>query len=197
MSRSQRIVAIGAACGVTAMVLVMYGLYRVLPLAAGAAALADRIAYALVANLVASLPLLVVIASIGNARATSEAIDPTLGKESRSMLIDGRVADNTLQQFLLFSTATLALSVNLDRTDLHIIDAAAITFVEARILFWVGYRIDPLYRAAGFSATFYLNLGLIAGALWLAVRCDDCKWGGSAGLRTAPLPRPIARGGCP
>ena len=40
-------------------------------------------------------------------------------------------------------------------------------FVAARIAFWVGYRIHPLYRAAGFAATAYLNIGLIGAALWL------------------------------
>jgi uncharacterized MAPEG superfamily protein len=170
MTRSQRIVAIGAISGVTAMLLTMYALYRLLPPASGSSTLADRIGYALVANLIASLPLLAAVASVGNARATSEAIDPTLGKESRSMMIDGRVADNTLQQFALFSAATLALSVNLSGTNQQIIGAAAGTFVAARILFWIGYRIDPLYRAAGFAATFYLNLGLIIAALWLAIR---------------------------
>ena len=170
MTRSQRIVAIGAAGGVTAMLLTMYALYRLLPPAAGGSVLVDRLGYALVANAFASLPLLAAIASVGNARATSEAIDPTLGKESPSMTIDGRVADNTLQQFVVFSAATLALSVRLSETNQHIIAAAAITFVAARIRFWIGYRLDPLYRAAGFAATFYLNLGLIVGALWLAIR---------------------------
>jgi uncharacterized MAPEG superfamily protein len=170
MTRSQRIVAVGAISGVTAMLLTMYGLYRLLPPASGSSTLASRISYALVANLIASLPLLAAIASVGNARATSEAIDPTLGKESRSTMIDGRVADNTLQQFVLFSAATVALSVNLSGTNLQIIGAAAGTFVAARILFWIGYRLDPLYRAVGFAATFYLNLGLIIGAFWLAIR---------------------------
>ena len=170
MTRSQRIVAIGAISGATAMLLTMYGLYQLLPPASGSSTLASRIGYALVANLIASLPLLAAIASVGNARATSEAIDPTLGKESRSTMIDGRVADNTLQQFVLFSAATLALSINLSGTNQQIIGAAAGTFVAARILFWIGYRLNPLYRAAGFAATFYLNLGLIIGALWLAIR---------------------------
>ena len=53
--------------------------------------------------------------------------------------------------------------------DARSIGAAAIVFVAARLAFWIGYRIDPLYRAFGFAATFYLNLGLLLGALWLAL----------------------------
>jgi hypothetical protein len=33
----------------------------------------------------------------------------------------------------------------------------------------IAYRIDPLYRAFGFSSTAYFNLGLLLAALWLAL----------------------------
>jgi len=107
------------------------------------------------------------VAAVGNARFLSEAIDPTLGKESQAMVVNGRVADNTLQQYALFATGALALTANLPAERTNIVLAAAIVFVAARLLFWIGYRIDPLYRAPGFAATFYLNLGLLGGALWL------------------------------
>ena len=170
MTKSQRIVAVGAASGVAAMLLSMVILYRLLPHAAPYAGLADRLAYAAVANAFASLPLLAAIGAVGNARAMSEAIDPTLSKESPALIVNGRVVDNTLQQFALFAAATLALSVNLEPAQLHVIAAAVIVFVAARLLFWIGYRIDPLYRAFGFAATIYLNLGLLGAALWLAMR---------------------------
>jgi uncharacterized MAPEG superfamily protein len=169
MTKSQRIVAIGASSGVASMLLAMFGLYQILPHADASGGLADRLAYAAIANAFAALPLLAAIAAVGNARALSEAIDPTLGKESQAMLINGRVVDNTLQQYVLLCAATLALSVNLDPRQLHVIAAAAIVFVAARILFWIGYRIDPLYRAFGMAATIYLNLGLLVAALWLAI----------------------------
>jgi hypothetical protein len=44
---------------------------------------------------------------------------------------------------------------------LQVVWACVITFVAARIAFWLGYRINPLYRAPGMSATAYLNLGMI------------------------------------
>jgi hypothetical protein len=170
MTHDQKIVAIGAASGVASMLAAMALLYRMLPLPEGVEGVADRIAYALRAGAFASLPLLAMIAAIGNKRALSEAIDPTLGAESRTMIVDGRVADNTLQQYVLFFAAILALATSLPPERMTIILAAAIVFVAARLLFWVGYRIDPLYRAFGFAATFYLNLGLLIGALWLALR---------------------------
>jgi len=106
------------------------------------------------------------ILAIGNARALGPAIDPTLGQEDRAMLINGRVADNTLQQYVIFVVATLALAPSLSVEHLNLIAAAAIVFTVARIVFWIGYRIHPLYRAPGFAATAYLNIGLLATALW-------------------------------
>ena len=169
MTREQRIVAAGAASGVATMVLAVWLLSRLLPPPAGAEAPAERIAYALKWLALAALPLFLMIVAVGNARFKSEAIDPTLGAEDKAMVINGRVADNTLQQFALFAAGSLALSASVPPAYVTAIGAAAIWFTIARILFWIGYRIDPLYRAFGFASTIYLNLGLLAGALWFAV----------------------------
>jgi len=86
------------------------------------------------------------------------------------MIIDGRVADNTLQQLVLFLVGLLGLSVTLPPDGLSVVAAVAITFVVARCIFWFGYRIHPLYRAPGFSSTAYLNLGMLLATLWLWLR---------------------------
>jgi len=170
VSRDQKVVAIGAASGVAAMALAMWLLStKLLPAPAGMAAVGDRVGYALRWAAFAALPLVAMIAAIGNARATGAAIDPTLGLESRAIIVDGRVADNTLQQYVLFLVGALALAASLPPAHVQAIGAAAIVFVAARLAFWIGYRIDPLYRAFGFAATFYLNLGLLLAALWLAL----------------------------
>jgi len=77
------------------------------------------------------------------------------------MEIDGRVADNTLQQNFVFAIASLSLSTTLPMHRLQVVWACTIVFVSARAMFWVGYRMDPLYRAPGMSATAYMNLGMI------------------------------------
>ena len=86
------------------------------------------------------------------------------------MIVDGRVADNTTQQFLLFLAGSFALAASLPAERLPVVGAAAITFVIVRFAFWFGYRIHPLYRAFGFSSTAYLNLLMLIAALWLAIR---------------------------
>jgi uncharacterized membrane protein YecN with MAPEG domain len=132
-----------------------------LPTPGIADALGDRLAYALRANIVAVLPLFIMFAMMGNSRFLSEAIDPTRHAESRSQEIDGRVADNTLQQNFVFVIASLALSTTVPLHNLQVVWACAMVFVAARGVFWLGYRLNPLYRAPGMSATAYMNLGMI------------------------------------
>ena len=170
MTRDQKIVAAGAASGVLVMAAAMWGLSRALPVPAGLETVADRLGYALRCDAVAVLPFLLMILAIGNARALGPAIDPTLGAEDRRMQINGRVADNTLQQLVIFVVATLALAASLPPAQMQWLAAAAIVFTAARLVFWIGYRIHPLYRAPGFAATAYLNLGLLGAALWLGFR---------------------------
>lgn len=166
MTSDQKTVAMGAASGIVAMGLSLWLLYQLLP-DPGAAGLAARIGYALRWDAVAALPLLAMIIAIGNARFSGEAIDPLLGKESPTMTIDGRVAGNTLEQFVLFLVATLALAAAVEGEAVKIVGAAAITFVAVRLAFWAGYRIRPVYRAFGFAATAYMNIGLLVAAIWL------------------------------
>jgi uncharacterized MAPEG superfamily protein len=169
MTRDQRTVGIGAASGVVAMIISIAGIYELWPINPGLADISRRLAFALQANAFAALPLLIGVLTVGNNRFLSEAIDPTLQKEDLATQINGRVVENTLQQFALFLVAITALSVNLTADTMRIVPAAAIVFVVSRAAFWIGYRIDPLYRAFGMAATGYLNVGLLAFALWRAL----------------------------
>jgi MAPEG family len=170
MTQDQRTVAVGAASGIAGMILLVWGLSSVLAAPTIADTVADRLAYALRWAVVAALPFFLMVAAVGNSRFSSEAIDPTIGKESQKIIVDGRVADNTLQQLVLFLVGMLALSVSLPFARLSIIAAVSITFVIVRIAFWIGYRIKPLYRAFGFSSTAYMNLGMLLASLWLWLR---------------------------
>jgi len=161
MNAEQKIVAVGAASGIVAMALAVWVLTKSLPAPVIADALGERLAYALRANIVAVVPFFIMLITVGNSRFLSEAIDPTRRAESRSMEIDGRVADNTLQQNFVFAVASLALSTIVPLHHLQVVGACAIVFVVARAVFWLGYRLNPLYRAPGMSATAYMNLGMI------------------------------------
>jgi len=148
-----------------------YARYQALPFGADSGnGVASRLAFALKANAFAALPLLVGMITVGNNRFLSEAIDPTLQKEDAATVVNGRVLDNTLQQYVAFLVGTLALSTTLDAGHMKVIAAAACVFIVARFAFWFGYRIHPLYRAFGMAATMYLNFGILAWAGWNILR---------------------------
>lgn len=170
MTKDQKAVAIGASSGIAGMILLVWGLSTVIAAPVIADSAGDRLAYAVHWATLPTLLFFVMVAVVGNARFNSEAIDPTLGKESHKMVVDGRVADNTLQQLLLFLVGVFALSVSLPAERLSIVAAVSITFVMVRIAFWIGYRIKPVYRAFGFASTAYMNLGMLVVSLWLWLR---------------------------
>src|SRR5271166_2640364 len=113
MTKEQKVVGVGAASGVLAMVASVATISRLWPIDAGFIDVSSRLAYALQMNAFAILPLLVGIMIVGNSRFLSEAIDPTLNREDLATQINGRVVNNTLEQSVLFLVGTLALSVNL------------------------------------------------------------------------------------
>jgi len=121
MKTEQKVVAVGAASGVVAMVASVWLLTKVLPAPGIADTLAARLAYGLQANIVAIAPFFIMLVTIGNSRFLSDAIDPTREAESDAMQIDGRVADNTLQQNFVFAIASLSLSTIVPMHHLQIV----------------------------------------------------------------------------
>lgn len=170
MTKAQKLVAAGSLSGVLFMLAGLWVLTGTIDGLAAAATSADRLAFAAKWNAVAIIPLFLAIAAVGNERFKCPSIDPLAGKPSAKMVVNNRVVDNTVQQFLLFATATLAVATSADGNQIRIVAAAAIVFVILRIAFWIGYRIDPIYRAFGMGGTMYLNLFLLGYSLWTAHR---------------------------
>jgi uncharacterized MAPEG superfamily protein len=168
MTREQRIVAVGAGSGVLVMLAALFLLSRWLPGLIEGAEAGERLAFAARWNALAALPLFIAIAAVGNQRFKSEAIDPTRGAESRAMVIDGRVVDNTLQQYVMFAAANFSLSASATGEQLGMVPAGALIFVAMRVAFWIGYRTDPLSRAFGMAGTSYLSLVLFSYSVLLA-----------------------------
>jgi hypothetical protein len=169
VTKSQRIVVIGAVSGVVFTALSTMAIYQLWPMNPILNELDRRLAFTLCANVFAALPLLIGIIVVGNNRFLSEAIDPLLKKENTKTQINGHVVENTLEQFVLFFVGTMALSASVDVNQMRLIPAATFVFLIARIAFWIGYRIHPLYRAFGMAATGYLNVGIFTYAIWRIV----------------------------
>jgi hypothetical protein len=103
----------------------------------------ERITYALGANVFALIPFFIMLITVGNERFLSKAIDPTRHAEDANIEINGRVADNTLQQNFVFAVASLALATVVPFEYIQVVWASAIWFVIARFMFWYGYHIHP------------------------------------------------------
>ena len=62
--------------------------------------------------------------------------------------------DVTRYQWFVFTVASLALSTLVPMRHLQVVWACAIVFVVARVCFWLGYRLNPLYRARACQPLF-------------------------------------------
>ncbi len=169
MTVDQKIVAFGAGSGAFGMAVLLWLLCSIFSSPWGMETTVARLVYTLRFDVVALLPLFMGLIAVGNGRFLSDAIDPLLHAESRALEINSRFVDNTLQQTFVFVVATLALSTYLTPQTIKVIPALVAVFVCARIVFWIGYRIHPLYRAPGMAATASMNLGILLFALYFLI----------------------------
>ena len=99
--------------------------------------------------------LLFGIERVGNVRFATNAIDPVYGKGEQLLYVEARYLQNTVEQLILSSTGQLILSVYVSAAVLtRIIPSLVVMFVIARILFFIGYKMDPMKRGLGFAMTF-------------------------------------------
>ncbi len=166
MKAEQKIVIVGAASGIVGMLVLVTLFTHLLGTPQVADTISARLAYALGANVFAMLPLFLMFITIGNERFLSDAIDPLRHAEGRTMEINARVSQNTLEQNFFFLIGSLALSTLVPIAYLQVVWACALVFVIGRFLFWAGYHKNPLYRAPGLSSVAYMNLGIILYVLY-------------------------------
>ena len=102
MTRDQKVVAIGAASGVAAMIAAVTGIYQTWPSSLAFVDLSSRLAYALEANVFAALPLLAgIILSAMIALSARPLIRHSGKKISRRRLMDAlwRIRCSSLSYF--------------------------------------------------------------------------------------------------
>lgn len=96
------------------------------------------------------------IMSLAHGRFGNASDDPTKCEcLDQKMKVNIRYLSNTHEQFTLFIVNVLGLAIFLPVSYLTLIPIYSSLFVIGRIVFWVGYRINPLYRATGFGISFY------------------------------------------
>ena len=121
----------------------------------------QRLIFTLRCQIFPVLMLLAGIIAVSINRFSRNAINPLAGAESASMSVHLRYLSNTLEQFVLFFTASLVLSTFLNTYSIKLIPILATLFVLGRIAFWLGYLQNPLNRGFGMVVTFYPTVAIL------------------------------------
>jgi uncharacterized MAPEG superfamily protein len=109
-----------------------------------------------------ALTVFVLTVAVGGGRFLAPGIDPTAGRDGRFVQVTNRALANSVEQGVVFALAGIALLALGTPATRAALPAFGLSFVAARLAFWLGYLHDPLWRAPGMAVTFQLNLALIA-----------------------------------
>lgn len=115
----------------------------------------ERLAYAAKWTLLPAMCIILGIGKIAYQRYFSDAIDPTVQVNNRKLTIWRQYTQNTFEQAFLYVIGAAAFAPITPQYWLRLIPIIAILFVVGRILFAIGYLINPSYRSPGFGMTFY------------------------------------------
>jgi hypothetical protein len=125
---------------------------------------AGRLAFAVRWMLIPGICLLLGVIVAGRRGFVADAIDGTRTPASRSLEINLRYNQNTLEQTVLACVAWAGLAISIPTAHLVVIPAMATLFAFGRAAFWTGYLIHPMGRAFGMVLTVLPTIGSYA---WL------------------------------
>ena len=126
--------------------------------------LGDRIALVIKDAVFAILPAVIDICMVA-----AQRLDPNMwvgrtAKPNSALDINTRFILNTFEQFILYFIGNAALALYCPLEEARTLIILTILFVLGRLLFWVGYHVNPFLRAFGFGITFYPTVAVYA---WL------------------------------
>ena len=116
--------------------------------------LLDRVVFTLRWLIVSLFTVVAGIISVGNTRYSTSAINPLDPSGKKYVEIRSRYLQNTVEQFLVHSFSLVVLATYLSEENMNFIPLLVAVFSIGRLLFAVGYSIDPLRRGFGFAVTF-------------------------------------------
>lgn len=157
LSATQRGVATGMASGFAVSAIVLGLGYVLHPLSPAAAPdFTTRLRFALAADLLIWVWLVVAVGNVARARFFSPAdiAGSGLTRASSAMAIRTAILENTFEQAVLTFGAHLGLAAASPQA-VRWIPALIVLFWIGRAAFWIGYRRGAAGRAFGFAMTFY------------------------------------------
>lgn len=116
--------------------------------------LLDRVVFTLRWLIVSLLSIHAGVQWIATTRFTTSAINPLDRSGTKYVEMRSKILQNTVEQFLLHAFSLIVLSTYLSEESMYWIPLLVVLFVIARVVFAVGYSMDPLKRAYGFAMTF-------------------------------------------
>lgn len=128
--------------------------------------LLDRVVFTLRWLIVSLLSVFAGVIWVGNMRFSTSAINPLDPSGKKYVEMRSRYLQNTVEQFLLHSFSLIALATYLSEENMHLVPVLVVVFSIARLVFAVGYSIDPLKRGTGFAMTFLPSAMVICYCLY-------------------------------
>jgi uncharacterized membrane protein YecN with MAPEG domain len=110
--------------------------------------------------ILASLPLIAGIAAAAKTRHLGNNIDGSVPELGSVLDIILRYVSNTTEQTVLFILACYCLKIMAPMISVKMLPILGSWFVIARLIFYIGYRINPLARSVGFAATFHMTIAM-------------------------------------
>lgn len=163
---NNRIVKTGMIIGVVVTLGLFLLLYALLPKFENEVELLARIKLAFECLVFPATFFLVVVVRLGSQRFGNPSDNPLkVVANSESMKINLRVLSNTHEQLVIFTSNIFALSIFLPALYLSLLPIYSAVFVLGRIMFWVAYKHNALWRAPGFA------MGILPAVIGLGYCC--------------------------
>jgi uncharacterized membrane protein YecN with MAPEG domain len=155
---------LGSAVGIVIALALWQGLGRIIPVGV-VAGMPQRLGVACAALLPTVCVLDLMIAVQMALRVRTGAVDPLAGRDNHTLQVNQRALTNTVEQLAGFVPALLALAAGAPPAWLPFVVAAGLAFGLARLVFWAGYLLGPLWRAPGMAASFAINVATLVAAI--------------------------------
>lgn len=147
-----RTVKMGMLLGFLGTIVVFISFYSFLPQVAEEVSLVERLKLGIMCLVFPVTLFFLMIVRVGSQRFGNLSADPTKCEaNTEGMKVDLRVLSNTHEQLMIFAINILALSVLIPYQFLSLLPIYSGVFVAGRVIFWVGYRRNVLWRAPGFA----------------------------------------------
>ncbi|CAH1044897.1 MAPEG family protein [Halomonas sp. TD01] len=147
-----RTVKMGMLLGFLGTIVVFISFYSFLPQVAEEVSLVERLKLGIMCLVFPVTLFFLMIVRVGSQRFGNLSADPTKCEaNTEGMKVDLRVLSNTHEQLMIFAINILALSALMPYQFLSLLPIYSGVFVAGRVIFWVGYRRNVLWRAPGFA----------------------------------------------